>query len=212
YLSSTHSLSAEWEFRQQSTARLLTYLSQRRASRILDLGCGNGWLTGALARMPHLSKDGMVVGADVNLPELQQAARVFALAKCQFVHIDVTLTPFPDNSFDCIIVNAAIQYFPHLTTLIQILLKMLTPEGELHLLDSPLYTATSVDGASTRSKAYYASINCEDMAAHYFHHTWQDLAPFTHEVLYVPNRYRRYILRLLGRKETPFPWVKIKKT
>jgi SAM-dependent methyltransferase len=64
---------SEWSLRTRSTARLLKVLaSQGSGLRILEVGCGNGWLTAALQRNGH-----HVLGLDPFTAELEQAARVF---------------------------------------------------------------------------------------------------------------------------------------
>src|SRR6185437_4430468 len=52
----------EWQTRRRSTRRLLRYLSTRRASMdILEIGCGNGWLSHQLAELPGTR----VTGVDI---------------------------------------------------------------------------------------------------------------------------------------------------
>src|SRR5579872_1308695 len=87
----------EWETRRRSAGRLVHYLGGRKKAReILDLGCGNGWLTHHLAEMPGVK----VTGADINFTELQQAARVFRNdPNLRFVHGDIRSGILADRQF-----------------------------------------------------------------------------------------------------------------
>ena len=64
----------EWALRTKSFLRFKKYLSRKTSKlNILDLGCGNGWFVGQLAK--DFNHNYFCV--DVNLTELEQAARVF---------------------------------------------------------------------------------------------------------------------------------------
>src|SRR5215467_13900511 len=64
----------EWAIRKKSCDQFIRYLeSKKTILSILEVGCGNGWLSYQLSRIPG-SK---VIAVDINLTELRQAARVF---------------------------------------------------------------------------------------------------------------------------------------
>jgi len=43
----------EWEVRKDTSGRLIKYLfSKKKALEILEVGCGNGWLTAKLSGIP----------------------------------------------------------------------------------------------------------------------------------------------------------------
>jgi 2-polyprenyl-3-methyl-5-hydroxy-6-metoxy-1,4-benzoquinol methylase len=64
----------EWRIRKQSSQRLIDYLkTKNKPLNILEVGCGNGWLSAKL----HTISGAKVTGIDVNEPEIQQAQRVF---------------------------------------------------------------------------------------------------------------------------------------
>src|SRR5690348_1058332 len=49
----SHPRYKEWQGRSQSCRRLIRYLSRRKTDLdILEIGCGNGWLTHQLAEIP----------------------------------------------------------------------------------------------------------------------------------------------------------------
>ncbi|MGB0369540.1 MAG: class I SAM-dependent methyltransferase, partial [Flavobacteriales bacterium] len=74
----------EWKLREATANRALKYFQQRQFKTVLDLGCGNGWFTNAMA-----SKSNMVVGIDMNMHELRQANRVFGKSGLNFCYADV---------------------------------------------------------------------------------------------------------------------------
>src|ERR1700740_506529 len=69
----THPHYAEWMVRKRSSLRLIRYLAaKKRPLRLLEVGCGNGWLCHRLSAIPGAG----VTGMDVNHNELEQAVRV----------------------------------------------------------------------------------------------------------------------------------------
>ncbi|HTR29097.1 MAG TPA: class I SAM-dependent methyltransferase [Puia sp.] len=136
YLMTGHPRRREWEGRIASANRLARYLSiHKKAAGILEIGCGNGWLSHRLADVPG----SRVIGLDPNLGELRQAARVFRKQRnLKFIYGEFFSDVLKELSFDIIVVAATLQYFPSLPELIRNALTYLRPHGELHLLDSPL--------------------------------------------------------------------------
>jgi SAM-dependent methyltransferase len=203
-----HTLSNEWQARSQSAKRLRTYLFQKNTSlKILDLGCGNGWLSNFLAQDNHF-----VFGVDQNLFELKQAQRVFlANSKLHFLKADIFSAPFPKESFDIILLASAVQYFPDLTKLLETLCKYLKPKGEIHILDSAFYAEDEIQPAIHRSETYYSSLGYSEMSKYYFHHRFSELEKFSPKWLYIPNSHILYFKKLFGKIDSPFPWVVIKK-
>ncbi len=72
---------------KRTARRLVHYLGARKKTlEILEVGCGNGWLTHQLADIPGTR----VTGLDINFTELQQAARVFSNdPNLRFIHGDM---------------------------------------------------------------------------------------------------------------------------
>jgi SAM-dependent methyltransferase len=136
FLLSTHPRYREWTGRNTSADRLVRYLSaNKRSAGILEIGCGNGWLSRRLAEVPG----SRVIGLDPNLGELRQAARVFRKQpNLKFIYGEFYSNVLQDLSFDIIVMAATVQCFPLLSRIIADALTYLRPHGELHLLDSPL--------------------------------------------------------------------------
>lgn len=189
----------EWELRAKSIARLLKYLSKNQSpSRILDLGCGNGWLSDRLARMEQFE----VWAMDINLFELQQASRVFSRSNLHFCYGDLFEEIFPTDHFDCIILSQSIEYFPDLAQLLNRCRYFMKSGGEIHIIESPLYQEKELEQARTNSHRHFENIGVPEMSAVYFHHPKAALAPFDYQFLYRSRK-------LFGPKDSPYPWIKI---
>jgi len=202
----TDALRSEWRQRADSAARLVVAVGRRpRPIEILEIGCGNGWLSNLLAQIPGAS----VVGLDATAVELDQARRVFAgRSNLRFVRADVRAAAPPEPVPDVIVLASVIQYVADLPALIRQLLGWLAPDGELDLLDSPLYRTADVAAARERSRAYYASIGVPEMAGTYHHHDWHELDGFAFEARHRPDSARaRFERRVHRRHRSPFPWL-----
>lgn len=189
--------------------------------RILDLGCGNGWLANRLAENPTWE----VWAVDVNEEELAQGARLFGRENLRFVFADLVSrnavpgtpsrnavpgalagTAFRDT-FDVVVLAASMQYFPDLEQLIFPLKKCLKPGGEIHILDSPFYK-NEMEQAAARQRTfeYYSQLGVPEMSAFYHHHLWADV-----EKLGGVDLNNRLGIKFLQKIKwlAPFPWVKI---
>src|SRR5258706_267642 len=202
FVSNGHPLANEWRARAAAASRLIRYLSrQLKPLTILDLGCGNGWLSNLLSKSGH-----NVVGVDQNFYELKQAARVFSSnPNVAFLDVDIFSAPFAPETFDVIVLASVIQYFPNLPMLLNILFQYLKPQGEIHIMDSPLYANDEIQNAIQRSGQYYSSLGFPEMAEQYFHHHEADLNPFDSKWLYRPHPRTLRWKRLLQSVDSPFP-------
>jgi SAM-dependent methyltransferase len=200
-----HPHADEWALRARSSERLLAALRLRFSDRpftALELGCGNGWLAAQVAQ----GTQGSVIGVDNNLPELQQAARVFAGPRMHWVLGDVFDLPFRKGSFEAIYLAASVQYFPDLGRLLERLGELLSDGGEIHVLDSPIYRGPAeAKAAAERSRRYYAEQGHPEMSAHYHHHTWEEVAVWPHRAMHAPNSFRNRLRRWCGFRDSPFP-------
>jgi ubiquinone/menaquinone biosynthesis C-methylase UbiE len=173
----------------------------------LDLGCGNGWLSSQLSKSAHT-----VIGVDKNLHELKQAARIFSQnSRLSFFDADIFSAPFTFEYFDAIVLASAIQYFQDLPLLISTLMKYLKPQGEIHVIDSPLYSNDELEAATQRSQHYYTSLGFPEMASRYFHHHESTLKHVGAKMLYSPRSFSSRLNHLLGNNDSPFPWNVITK-
>ena len=198
----------EWDLRAKSFLRFKEYIkTKNRKLNILDLGCGNGWFCGQLSR----SFDHNFYCADVNLTELKQGRKVFNSEQLNFIYADIFNSEISIGLFDIITVNAAIQYFPDLKRLIERILTLINDNGEVHILDSPIYSMSESLNAKKRTMDYYLVLGFKEMAENYYHHTWDELSEFKFETLYYPDSLENKIKRLVLQKDSPFHWIKITK-
>jgi SAM-dependent methyltransferase len=205
-----HPLASEWRLRADACERLVSRLRiHRRPLRVLDLGCGNGWLANRIAGVPRTS----VLGTDVNDVELEQARRVFGQREnLVFVHHDMQEAELPMERPDIIVVASAIQYVPDPAGLIVAWLRSLAAHGEIHILDSPIYEPAEVVAARERTRRHYAAIGVPEMTGAYHHHGWEAFEPFSFDVLYRPGaRIARLRRRVLRSRRSPFSWIRIRK-
>ncbi len=194
---------SEWQSRRRSASRLFNYLKAKKKSlSILEVGCGNGWLSALLATIP----DADVTGIDIIETELEQAKRVFnKRPNLVFFKTGLEDIHLVTKKFDAIIFSASIQYFASPETIIARALSLLNNEGEIHILDSHFYKPAEIGNAKGRTKLYYQSIGQEAMASKYFHHTIETLSSFKYKMLFAPGGIKNKLIR----NKDPFPWVLI---
>lgn len=193
----------EWKIRKRSSERLTEYLAKKnKFLRILEVGCGNGWLSAKMADIPHTQ----VVGLDINQLEIEQANRVFKKDNLEFIYDSFNDNTFDSPQFDVIVFAASLQYFPSVINVMKQALDMLRAGGEVHVIDTPFYTPDEAGKADERSHKYYAALGIPEMAEHYFHHSISEFWGFKYEVLFDPTS----IFNMIFKKD-PFYWVSIRK-
>ena len=199
----THQHSQEWKIRAKSCSRLLKYLGTIRKSplRILEVGSGNGWLSARLSSLPNAD----VTGIDINRQELEQAKRVFGgRPNLRFIEGDLRGI-HANEEFDVIVFAASIQYFSSLQGILDAALGVLSPKGQIHILDSHFYHDGEVEAARIRSADYFAKMGFSWLSGNYFQHAISALKPYQPEILEEPTSLRSKIFN------RPLHWVKIEK-
>lgn len=177
----SHPHAQTWKMRKYGMQALLAVLQKQAApnASILDIGCGNGWLSNRIAALGY-----RVTAIDVNLAELQQAARVFGRPGLRFAFADV-FTWQPETSFDVAIISSAIQYFQSPKKLLDRLFSAHPQLQTVLISDSPFYQQSEKNTAALRSQQYYTNMGYAGMAAHYHHHSLNDLG-YAHSLAYRP--------------------------
>ena len=198
----------EWKVRVKSFLRFKEYAkSKKDKMEILDLGCGNGWFCGQLAKTSVHN----FYGVDVNLKELEQAERIFNSDKTNFIYADIFTAQLPNSMFNIITTNAVVQYFSDLGKLIEKLFNLLVNDGEIHIIDSPFYDSNDIGSARKRSEEYYDALGFPKMSKNYFHHSFDELSAYKYDILFDPQSTYNKLRKLFLHKDSPFPWVRIKK-
>ncbi len=102
------------------------------------------------------------------------------------------------------------QYFPDLKILLGKLLNLIKENGEIHIIDSPIYTVNEAIQAKQRTRDYYLSLGFPEMSNNYYHHNWNEFRGFKYKLLYNPLSVIKKLRQLIV-KDSPFPWIKISK-
>jgi SAM-dependent methyltransferase len=202
----SHPLKKEWDIRKKSFHKFKKYLqSIQGPCKILEVGCGNGWLSFNLSKLGH-----DVIGLDVNETELRQGARTFHdQPDLSFVYADIFSFALLSR-FDVILLASSLQYFENSKILFSSLFDLLSEHGEIHIIDTPFYEKAELDAAQTRSTAYFDKFKLTGKPF-YFHHSLESLNDFSFQVLYNPKSIIRRVWSTFVKNDSPFPWVRIKK-
>jgi ubiquinone/menaquinone biosynthesis C-methylase UbiE len=188
----------EWKLRAKSATRLVRYLEKKKEPmQVLEVGCGNGWLSHMISLVPGMK----VHGIDINKAELQQAKRVFSNPGLEYIPGDPDTAGLQPGSYDQVIFAASLQYFSSLPVIIDTCSRLLKPGGEIQILDTHFYTPVEIENAKKRSAAYYRSLGVPALSNHYFHHSLDSIEAYPHKVLYCPSWWNRFF-----KKQNPFTW------
>ncbi|MFZ2323429.1 MAG: class I SAM-dependent methyltransferase [Ignavibacteriaceae bacterium] len=198
----------EWDLRAKSFLRFKKYLSQKRSGlNILDIGCGSGWLDAQILREQNHN----FYCVDKNLDELKQGAKIFSSEYLRFIYADLFIVKFPRSSFDMIIMNSSIHFFPDLQILMRELFYLLNPYGEIHIIDSPFYDENELEQARKKTFRYYDLIGLSKMKEKHFHHIFKGLNKFNYKILYDPETIKNKLLNVAFGQDSPYPWIVIKR-
>lgn len=123
-----------WTLPKRRAARLA--LDLKPGDRVLDLACGTG------LNFPHLrelvGERGQVVGADLTPAMLDIARKMIEARGWKNVEVreaDAAALPFPDASFDKVIVSFALNIIPECVRAIEEVQRVLVPGGRFVALE-----------------------------------------------------------------------------
>jgi trans-aconitate 2-methyltransferase len=116
------------ETQQQWGSELIEELKLQGHEHILDLGCGDGRLSAALAQR---APQGTVLGIDASTNMIALAQASFSLPNLSFVHRDM-MTLNDASHFDVVYSNAALHWVHDHERLLQKVHRALRPQGRMH--------------------------------------------------------------------------------
>jgi ubiquinone/menaquinone biosynthesis C-methylase UbiE len=110
---------------------LLDQAAPRLGERVLDVACG----TGIVARLAadRVGTSGKVLGVDINPGMIAVARRIAGAAGAEWKEGNATALPLPDGSFDLVICQQGLQFFPDRLTALREMHRVLTPTGRIAL-------------------------------------------------------------------------------
>jgi ubiquinone/menaquinone biosynthesis C-methylase UbiE len=121
----------------------------RPGQRVLDVACGTGALSGAVAE--RVGPAGSVVGLDLN-PEMLEVARQKP-ARIEWRHAPAEALPFPDAAFDAVVSQFGLMFFTDRVAALREMWRVLRPGGRL---------AVAVFAAVEESPGYAALVDLLD--------------------------------------------------
>lgn len=194
-----------WTWRRRGLARLLSFLKSQfrdQSFNVLDVGCGNGWMSHYLSKnLPQAH----ILGVDVNLTELEQAVRVFQRPNLQYAFADLEADVLPEQQFDLVLFAGAFQYFQAAEKVLQAAQRVLKPGGLVHIIDTNFYKNERAQAkAQAGTRSYYTQLNVPEMAAFYHHFLKKDI-PGVDRLDTLKGRFLQKIGYL-----SPFPWMEIR--
>ncbi|RYZ37379.1 MAG: class I SAM-dependent methyltransferase [Sphingobacteriales bacterium] len=200
---STHPHAEEWAIRARSIDRFCRMLKGKKVATAMDIGCGTGFFANILSQYCK-----QVVGVDVNLTELRLAAEAFAgNDRLHWYYADIINNKvFRAASFDLITFCCSFQYFADVQQVLDACFYHLRPGGSVHIIDTPFYENDEQERAQKATRHYYQNMGFDGLAAHYFHHTLDQLKPFQPIMHYKKGKLLSFFAH---RHDSPFPWIEI---
>jgi len=115
--------------------KLLSLLSPQEGERALDIGCGPGLTTEALALA--VGEGGRVNGVDIAPPMLAIARnRCLRLPQVSFEQADVRKLPYANGSFDVALASQVYEYVEDIDGALRELARVIRPGGRALLVDT----------------------------------------------------------------------------
>ena len=110
----------------------LTALKLETASRVLDFGCGPGYMSEAIASRTA----GEVIGADLNAEFIARAAARRQAGNLGFVHLADKPLLQAVGAVDRLFCKNVLEYVPDVSETLDDFLRVLEPGGEILIIDS----------------------------------------------------------------------------
>lgn len=161
---------AEWRVKARSLRTLLDSLDPQEQLRVVDLGCGMGWLAHHLAR-----RGDTVFAVDAVTDDtvgLGAAATYMRLGPpFDLVWGELDRPPFLSGCIDMVICNASLHYAGQLGSTLREISRILRPGGRLLVLNSPVYSLReSAERALDGFRASLRSLGASEEVVASVHH------------------------------------------
>lgn len=114
---------------------ILKFVEINPRMKVLDLGCGSGYLTFPMAKE---NPEANILGLDIVAKTLETnaaQAEKDSLCNLEFRSYDGIIFPFEDESFDLIVTRYALHHFPDIEQSMKEIARVLTPGGKLFISD-----------------------------------------------------------------------------
>jgi SAM-dependent methyltransferase len=98
----------------------------RPIAHLLEVACGTGVVTRQLAALPRI---GSIVATDLNQAMLDQAKTIGTRRPVEWRPADAMQLPFPDASFDAVVIQFGAMFFPDKAKAYAEVLRVLKPGG-----------------------------------------------------------------------------------
>ncbi|MEZ0365468.1 methyltransferase domain-containing protein [Mycobacterium sp. pUA109] len=108
------------------------WLNLRPGAVALDVGCGPGPVTAALARA--VGPSGLALGVDISEPMLARAVRAESGPQTGFLRADAQRLPLRDATVDAVVSIAAVQLIPDPAAALTEMARVLRPGGRLAVM------------------------------------------------------------------------------
>ncbi|MEW9530150.1 class I SAM-dependent methyltransferase [Microbispora sp. NPDC049125] len=120
--------------RREIFTRLAAMSGARPGDRVLDVGCGTGYLSQILA--PVVGAAGQVTGVDPSVPMIDYARRR-APGNCSYMVGEGQALDLPDASFDVVVTSLAVHHVPSAErgAALREMFRVLRPGGRLLLAE-----------------------------------------------------------------------------
>jgi ubiquinone/menaquinone biosynthesis C-methylase UbiE len=121
--------------RRRTFGRLADLAGVTPGDRVLDVGCGPGYLTALAAEAA--APGGSAVGIDPSVPMVDQARRLRGAANCSFEVGRAEALDVPDGAFDVVVSSLAVHHIPEAVraTAFAEVFRVLRPGGRVLLAD-----------------------------------------------------------------------------